>query len=134
MPNPEGLKLPMAMADPRQDRAFAAAYAVGVLAAAAVGGVDSLALAMTDGPLGAAGRPLAWVIAGAVALAGQEVTASAEAGVFRLECDRGGMMANLSQGPVPHGPGLRLTDRGPVEATGREGLAPGEVLLWGDAA
>lgn len=134
MPNPDGLLLPMAMADPRQDRAFAAAYAVGVLAAAVTGGVDSLALAMADGPPGAAGRPLARVISGAVALEGAAVTVTVDAGVFRLECDQGGMMANLSPSPVPHGAGLRLTDAGPVAAAGGEGLAPGEVLLWGDAA
>lgn len=134
MPNPGGLRLPMAMADPRQDTVFAAAYAVGVLAAAAARGVDSLALAMTGGPLGAAGRPLARVISGAVALARAEVTVSIEAGVFRLECDRGGMMSNLSPDPVAHCAGLRLTDLGPVAAAGGACLAPGEVLLWGDAA
>jgi hypothetical protein len=134
MPNPEGLLLPMAMADPRQDRAFAATYAVGVLAAAVAGGVGSLALAMTDGPLGAEGRPLARVIAGAVALEGAEMTVTVAAGVFRLECGRGGMMANLSDGPVPHGAGLLLTDHGAVATPGGEGLAHGEVLLWGDAA
>jgi hypothetical protein len=134
VPNPDGVRLPMAQADPRQDTAFAAAYAVGVLAAAVAGGVGSLALAMTDGPLAATGRPLARVIAGAAALAGEEMTVTVADGLFRLTGDRGGMMANLSDAPAPHAAGLRLTDQGPVVTAGDGELASGEVLLWGDAA
>jgi hypothetical protein len=135
MPNPGGLRLPMAMADPRQETAFAAAYAVGVLVAAIGGRVDSLALAMTDGPLRATGRPLARVIAGAAALAGADMTSEVKDGVFRLSGDRGGMVANLSaSGVLTDRAGLRLTERGPVAADAGHLLAPAEVLLWGEAA
>jgi D-apionolactonase len=71
--NPDGARLPMAMRDPRQTQGFAAAYALGVLLAAARGGVDSIALAMPDGHLGAAGAPLGGVIRAAAGLGGQPV-------------------------------------------------------------
>ncbi len=72
--NPGGARLPMAMLDPRQAQGFAAAHAVGVLLAAARGGVSSIALAMPDGPLGAAGTPLGDVIRAAARLGGQPVS------------------------------------------------------------
>ena len=98
--NPENLRLPMAMADPRQPTPFAAAYAVAVLAQAARAGVASLALAMTDGPLGPSG-PLADVLRVAHALAGAEVTVTDEAGQFSLISERGGLIANCTPDPAP---------------------------------
>ena len=41
--NPDAARVPMAMDDPRQHELFAAAFAVGVAAAAARGGVASFA-------------------------------------------------------------------------------------------
>ncbi len=73
VPNPTGQPTPMAMLDARQATGFAAAYAVGILAAAARAGVQSLALAMPDGPLGATGSPLGAVIRAASAAAGHDV-------------------------------------------------------------
>lgn len=73
VPNPAGLPTPMAMTDARQQTGFAAAYAVGILAAAARAGVQSIALAMPDGPLGAEGSPLAQVIRATSGAAGSEV-------------------------------------------------------------
>ena len=74
-PNPNRIKIAMAMDDPRQETDFASDYAVAVLAQAAIAGVGSLALAMPDGPLGADG-PLADVIHWAAAFAGQGVDIS----------------------------------------------------------
>jgi hypothetical protein len=82
VPNPDGLPTPMSTQDARQRTGFAAAYAVAILAAAARAGVDSLALAMPDGPLGAEGSPLATVIRAASGAAGREVRwPSSEGGV-----------------------------------------------------
>jgi hypothetical protein len=134
VPNPAGLRLPMAMNDPRQGTVFAAAWAVGVLAAAAAGGAASLAPAMVGGPLGAAGRPLMRVIAGAARMAGQKVGIDAANGVVRVTGARGGMVANLAETTVRAGQaGQRLTDAGELADAAGE-LAPREVLLWGDAA
>lgn len=52
-PNPDQIRQPMAREDPRQRGLFGAAYAVGVLAAAADCGVDALCLAAPFGPMGA---------------------------------------------------------------------------------
>ena len=82
-PNPNRLRLPMAMDDPRQTTGFSAAYAVAVLAAAARAGVKSLALAMPGGPLGATGA-LAQVILQAHELAGSEVTISEAGGLVLI--------------------------------------------------
>ncbi len=87
--NPELVRVPMAIADPRQDGLFAAAWAVGVLAAAAEGGIAGLALAMTDGPLGAvwsdgAIRPLFHVIRAAREMAGADVTVERQGAVLML--------------------------------------------------
>ncbi len=98
-PNPDGLRLPMAMDDPRQPTGFAAAYAVAVLAAAAQAGVASLALAMPDGPLGAKG-PLADVIRQAAAMAGRMVRIRQSGGVAVIEAGDLGLAANCTTGPV----------------------------------
>jgi len=98
-PNPDGLRLPMAMDDPRQSTGFAAAYAVAALAAAAQAGVASLALAMPDGPLGAKG-PLADVIRQAAAMAGRMVRIRAAGGVAVIEAGDTGLAANCTSRPV----------------------------------
>ncbi len=81
--NPHGARLPMAMRDPRQATAFAAAFAVAVAAAAARGGVASFAPAMTAGPLGLGADadsnglyPLYHITAALAALAGLRATVS----------------------------------------------------------
>lgn len=104
-PNPDGLRLPMAMDDPRQPTEFAAAYAVAVLAAAAQAGVASLALAMPDGPLGAKG-PLAEVIRQAAAMAGRMVRIRQSDGVVVIDAGGVGIAANCTTGPVAAVPGL----------------------------
>jgi hypothetical protein len=58
--NPEQVRRPMAHADPRQRGLFAAAFAVGILAAAQHGGIESLALAAPTGPFGIVHRAEAW--------------------------------------------------------------------------
>ena len=73
--NANGALLPMAQLDPRQYTAFAAAYAVGVLSAAALGGVSSIALAMPGGPIGAKElSPLGIVILAAAKLVNRTVS------------------------------------------------------------
>jgi hypothetical protein len=104
-PNPDGLRLPMAMDDPRQPSGFAAAYAVAALAAAAQAGVASLALAMPDGPLGAKG-PLADVIRQATAMAGQMAHIRQSEGAVVIEAGDLGLAANGTTGPVALVPGL----------------------------
>jgi hypothetical protein len=105
-PNPGGLRLPMAMDDPRQGTGFAAAYAVAVLARAAAAGVESLALAMAGGPLGARG-PLADVVRAAAALAGREVRIAESGGVVTIDAGEAALAANCTAAPVAApGPGL----------------------------
>jgi len=96
--NPARLRLPMAMDDPRQDTGFAAAYALVVLARAAVAGVHSLALAMPGGPLGARG-PLADLIRAAAPLFGREVEV-AEAGAL-VTLAAGEALLDANCGPTP---------------------------------
>ena len=103
-PNPELIRLPMAMQDPRQGTGFAAAYAVGVLARAAAAGVGSLALAMAGGPLGADG-PLGEVVRAGAALAGREVRITEKAGVIVMTSGKSTLAANCTAAealsPVP---------------------------------
>jgi hypothetical protein len=96
--NPDLLRLPMAMADPRQTTDFAAVYAVALLAAAARAGVSSLALAMPGGPLGAVG-PLAAVVRQAHLMAGRTVTVTEESGRIHLDAGDMALFANLSDQP-----------------------------------
>ncbi len=103
-PNPDGLRLPMAMDDPRQSTDFAAAYAVAVLAAAARAGVKSLALAMPDGPVGAQGA-LADVIRAAHALAGREVIITDTGGLVLIRAGDAALVANCTTEPQ-HSTGL----------------------------
>ena len=101
--NPGLLRLPMAMADPRQASDFAAAYAVALLAAAVRAGVSSLSLAMPGGPLGAVG-PLATVVRQAHSMAGRSVTVTEASGCLHLDAGGMALFANLSDQPwVPPG-------------------------------
>jgi D-apionolactonase len=105
-PNPERLRLPMAMEDPRQETGFAAAYAVAVLARAAAAGVESLALAMPGGPLGARGE-LAEVVRAAAALAGREVRVTEADGIVTIAAGEAVIAANCTGAEVPSpAPGL----------------------------
>lgn len=113
--NPARLKLPMAMQDPRQETGFAAAYAVGVLARAAAAGVESLALAMVGGPLGASGQ-LAEVIRSAAALAGRELRITETAGVIVIAADDRTLVANLNPDAVA-APAPGVAALGPERAT-----------------
>lgn len=98
MDNPHLERVPMARHDPRQATDFAAAYAVGVLAAAATGGVESLALAMPNGPLGMAG-PLGRVILAASRMAGAQVTVTRDADWISITGQGIGLAANLASTP-----------------------------------
>jgi hypothetical protein len=147
--NPLGQCLPMVRNDPRQTRCFAAAYAVGVLAAAAEHGVESLALAMTDGPLGCIDDdgplPIYHVIRVASGWAGQPATITQSPdGLVTVYTGRGALVAHLGDSPVtmtPTGQWRQLssgtvaaardplwTERMPT-ATGPATLAPGDVLI-----
>lgn len=99
--NPGLARLPMARLDPRQGEGFAAAYALGILMSAARAGVASIALAMPDGPLGAAGTPLGALIRAAARAAGQEVRWTQTGNHIRLQA-----------------PGLDLAATGPCMSEG----------------
>jgi hypothetical protein len=58
--NPEQRRLPMAHVDPRQRGLFAAAFAMGAVAATAGYGIERMALAAPSGPFGCIYRPAAW--------------------------------------------------------------------------
>lgn len=103
-PNPDRLRLPMAMADPRQETGFAAAYAVAALAAAARARVASLALAMPDGPLGARGA-LAEVVRAAHRLAGQQVTVTEAGGLVTIDTGGERILANTGTDACERVPG-----------------------------
>ncbi len=117
LPNPGRERLAMVRDDPRQGTGFDAAFAVGVLAGAAVEGVASLALAMADGPLGATGD-LARVMAWAAARAGE--TVEVEIGpVVAIRSAKGRLIANatLEARETPFGGGM---------------LAPASVVIVDD--
>lgn len=75
MPNPERHRMPMAVADPRQDGRFAAAWTIGYAAATGEARLDTLTLGGLAGPLGAIGdtgpRPVFEAIRQLASLAGQ---------------------------------------------------------------
>jgi hypothetical protein len=134
MANPEGRRVPMAMDDPRQRTEFAAAFAVGVVAACARGGVASFAPAMTGGPLGMADADGVWpvwhAVAALAALAGVEVTV--EGGPEGLVVIRGagrrgvaGVAANLGPGEAQVAGAVRIPEQaGPgwIDAPGPGGV------------
>ncbi len=104
--NPEGARVAMAMDDPRQQGLFAAAFAVGLVARAAVGEVESLCLAMVDGPLGlgleqGAGWPIAELCRHLNGIAAQEVTITDSDGLVTVANEQVGICANLALAPRP---------------------------------
>lgn len=94
--NPEGEAMPMVRRDKRQSTAFAAAYAIAVVAEAARAGVKSLALAMPDGDLGARGNPIGDVIEALAPHAGTPVSVTIEDGFYTLAVGQLELVANLS--------------------------------------
>lgn len=100
--NLQGLRLPMAMTDPRQDTEFAAAYAGAVLALAALSGCGSLALAMADGPLGAKGRPIGNFLRHVAELAGQPVEISTRPGSWSVRGSNAGYSVSIVEGQKLH--------------------------------
>lgn len=76
MPNPDRQRIPMAMADPRQDGDFAAAWTIGYTAATEEGALDTLTLGALTGPLGVIGevgpRPVLAAVKALAAIAGQK--------------------------------------------------------------
>lgn len=147
--NPFAQCLPMVRNDPRQTACFAAAYAVGVLAAAAESGVGSLALAMTDGPLGCLDHegplPIYHVIRVVSGWAGLPARIiRSPNGLVTVETGRGALVAHLGDiaaTTTPAGQWRRLSAdavaaaRDPLwtehkgAATGPATLAPGDVLI-----
>lgn len=115
-PNPGSGRVPMALDDPRQRGLFAAAWAVGVIAMAARGGVTSLALAMARGPLGCAGPdgrvlfPLFHVLRALAPLGGKRVEihgpGTRDIVAVIAHDDRGcaGVAANLGPRPASFAP------------------------------
>ncbi len=87
--NPQGRHMTMTNADPRQKTEYAAAYAAAVLALSAKAGCASIALAMTSGPLAAAG-PLAHVVQFAQQTAGATADVIVEPDKWSLMTERGG--------------------------------------------
>jgi hypothetical protein len=139
--NPDGRRVAMALADPRQRGLFAAAFAVGAMAAAARAGVASLSLGMGDGPLGltenGAARPIFHVARALARLSGPVPVEGEAGGTVRV----GPVVANLSAAPVAVD-GLALTAttvaaaRDPLwldrARPGRTTLQPLDVAFLGD--
>lgn len=118
-PNPGLARLAMARRDPRQHERFAAAYAVGVLAAAATAEVESLSPAMPDGDLGVSGpsglSPLFHVVRAAARLGGEPVRVThGPGGLVLLAAGTAGIAANAGHATVrlepPDGTVARLLD------------------------
>jgi len=133
-PNPDSLRLPMAIDDPRQRTPFAAAFAVALAAACARGGVASFAPAMTAGPLGLADAEGPWpiwhAVAALAALAGVEVTVAGgpAAGLVTIRGEglRGiaGVAANLGPCEALLEAAVRIPDGAPpgwIDAPGPAG-------------
>lgn len=107
--NPSGKAITMTRRDGRQETAFAGAYGIAVLAEAARAGVESLALAMPDGDLGAAGRPLAEVIHFATRHAGASAQLKREQGLYTMRIGDLELAANVSATPRHPEAGVALT-------------------------
>jgi D-apionolactonase len=134
IPNPDSLRLPMAIDDPRQRTPFAAAFAVALAAACARGGVASFAPAMTAGPLGLGDTEGPWpiwhAVAALAALAGVEVTVAGGPATglvtIRGKGVRGiaGVAANLGPSDARLEAAVRIPDRAPpgwIDAPGPAG-------------
>lgn len=136
LPNPAMERLAMVRDDPRQATGFAAAFAAGVLAGAAAGGVASLALSMTDGPLGAEGRPLAQVVAWAAARAGMACRVWG-GDVVRIDTAKGTLLANIGGEAMALPDGARgrlIGENGPRDLGGVSLVPCGVAFLEGGGA
>ena len=107
-PNPEGRRIAMAMADPRQQTPFAAAFAIAAAAAAARGGVASFCPAMAAGPLGLGPAGAPWPIRATVAalagLGGQDVEITGgPGGLLSITGREMRLVANLTRYPAETG-------------------------------
>lgn len=134
--NPLAERIAMVRDDPRQDTRLAACFAVGVLAGAVAEGVASLALAMTDGPLGVLAaqgvRPVYHVVRFAQGLRGRD--ARVETGdVVRIATTGGSVVAVLAGGAVlPQGArGWLLNEHSENAARDRDWLAQAAGDLGG---
>lgn len=103
MPNPDRRRVPMAMADPRQDGRFAAAWTIGYAAATELAQLDTLTLGALTGPLGAIGdagpRPVFEAIRALAMLAGRPrraCTVSRPDAVAALSAGDSLLLANLT--------------------------------------
>lgn len=96
VPNPLGQVLTMTRYDHRQETAFAAAYAIAVFALAAQSGIDSIALAMPAGDLGAEGRPIGDVVRLMGQLRGQAAEVRAVDGLYSITTAKAQLVANMS--------------------------------------
>jgi hypothetical protein len=94
-PNPTGKPMTMARRDNRQQTSFAAVYATGVLALASIAGVDSIALAMPSGDLGAASHPLAEILAFAHRHAGAEASVRCAGQTYSIVTEGAHLLANF---------------------------------------
>lgn len=96
--NPDGARVTMTDADPRQGDDFAAAYAIGVAAQAALGGAEAVGLGARSGPFSIAG-PLAAAIAGLAAMAGRSARVEVDRGRVRIDGASGRLWANAALSP-----------------------------------
>ncbi len=103
-PNPEGLRRPMAMIDPRQRGLFGAAWMVGAMAATQTFRIDRMSLAAANGPFGlfdgAQARPVFHVHTAFVRMENrQRFAASGPSGMAVVAVEGAMVIANL--GPEP---------------------------------
>lgn len=102
MPNPGCERVPMAMADPRQDGRFAAAWTIGYAAATEGAGLDTLTLGALTGPLGVAGRPVFEAVKALSGLAGRQRLACRSSAPDKIAAVAAGeavILANLTADP-----------------------------------
>src|SRR3546814_9204817 len=106
MDNPDRGRVPMAGVDPRQDGRFAAAWALGYVAASEGGRLETLTLGALTGPFGMLGpdgpRPVFEVVRHLAALAGaprRAYRSSAPDQVLTVATDDIMLLANLPPEP-----------------------------------
>src|SRR3546814_3720384 len=106
MDNPDRGRVPMAGVDPRQDGRFAAAWALGYVAASEGGRLETLTLGALTGPFGMLGpdgpRPVFEVVRHLAALAGaprRAYRSSAPDQVLTVATDDIMLLANLTPEP-----------------------------------
>ncbi|RIA43751.1 hypothetical protein DFR49_1980 [Hephaestia caeni] len=106
MDNPDRGRVPMASVDPRQDGRFAAAWALGYVAAGEAGGLETLTLGALTGPFGVLGpdgpRPVFSIVRDLAALAGAPRRACRSSAPDRVLAVASGdhmLLANLTPAP-----------------------------------